>query len=53
MLSLVAGRFAVYGASMVIFVSLASKADFSNDSIQIGLSLTTPLIVTLIYTTLS
>jgi O-antigen/teichoic acid export membrane protein len=47
MLSLVAGGFAANIAFMVIPVSLASKTDLSTDSVRIGLSLTAPLIVTL------
>lgn len=47
MLSLVAGGFAANIAFMVIPASLASKTDLSTDSIRIGLSLTAPLIVTL------
>jgi O-antigen/teichoic acid export membrane protein len=47
MLSLVAGGFAANIAFMVIPASFASKTDMSSDSIRIGLSLTAPLIVTL------
>ena len=47
MLSLVAGGFAANIAFMVIPASFASKTDMSTDSIRIGLSLTAPLIVTL------
>jgi O-antigen/teichoic acid export membrane protein len=48
MLSLVVGGFAANIAFMVIPVSFASKTDMSTDSIRIGLSLTAPLIVTLL-----
>jgi O-antigen/teichoic acid export membrane protein len=48
MLSVVAGGFAANIAFMVIPASLASKTDMSTDSIRIGLSLTAPLIVTLV-----
>jgi O-antigen/teichoic acid export membrane protein len=47
MLSVIAGGFAGNIAFMVIPVSLAAKTDMSADSIRIGLSLTAPLIVTL------
>jgi O-antigen/teichoic acid export membrane protein len=47
MLSLVAGGFAANIAYMVIPASRISKVDMSTDSIRIGLSLTAPLIVTL------
>ena len=48
MLSLVVGGFAANIAFMVIPVSFASKTDMSTDSLRIGLSLTAPLIVTLL-----
>jgi O-antigen/teichoic acid export membrane protein len=48
MLSLVAGGFAGNIAFMVIPASLSSKTDMSTDSIRIGLSLTAPLIATLV-----
>jgi O-antigen/teichoic acid export membrane protein len=47
MLSLVGGGFAANIALMVIPVSSDSKKDLSTESIRIGLSLTAPIIVTL------
>jgi O-antigen/teichoic acid export membrane protein len=47
MLSVIAGGFAANIAYMVIPVSLASEMDLSTDSVRIGLSMTAPLIVTL------
>lgn len=48
MLSIIAGGFAANVALMVIPASSASKKDLSGDSIRIGLSITAPLIATLI-----